>query len=118
MIQAVMGLGYWEKIYSKSIWGDSTDDNIYESSVINNYLNETFSILFDTDIKNIIKQVKIPYVNGTGSSGFVASGTEGLSVKIFCCLDMKLDTQQVILQAFLLMGQSYLILRLALEPLP
>lgn len=78
--------GTWllrKDIYSKQVWRKSTDDNIYESSAINNYLNETFSILFDTDIKNIIKQVKIPYVNGTGSSGFVASGPEGLSVKIF-----------------------------------
>ena len=46
------------------------------------YLNGTFLNLFDADIREVIKQVKIPYVNGTGNSA-VASGSSGLSCKIF-----------------------------------
>ena len=38
--------------------------------------------LFDSNIKDAITQVKIPYVNGTGNSA-VGSGANGLSAKIF-----------------------------------
>ena len=61
---------------------DSTN-NDYKNSDIHSYLNGTFLNLFDNDIKNAIKQVKIPYQNGTGSGGSVASGANGLSCKIF-----------------------------------
>lgn len=62
-------------------WSDSNND--YKNSIIHSYLNETFLNLFDDDIKNTIKQVRIPYQNGTGSRGSVASGANGLSCKIF-----------------------------------
>ena len=61
---------------------DSTN-NDYKNSDIHSYLNGTFLNLFDNDIRNAIKQVKIPYQNGTGSGGAVASGANGLSCKIF-----------------------------------
>ena len=61
---------------------NSTNVNDYENSTIDNYLNTTFLNLFDADIREVIKQVKIPYVNGTGNSA-VASGSSGLSCKIF-----------------------------------
>ena len=38
--------------------------------------------MYDTNVQSAIKQVKIPYVNGTGGSP-VASGANGLSCKIF-----------------------------------
>ena len=60
----------------------SSNSNSYKASTIHSYLNGTFLNLFDADIREVIKQVKIPYVNGTGNSA-VASGSSGLSCKIF-----------------------------------
>lgn len=67
--------------YESRQW-HSSNSNAYANSTIHNYLNSTFLNLFEADIKAQIKQVKIPYVNGTGSSA-VASGASGLSAKIF-----------------------------------
>lgn len=72
--------GCWvlrKDIYARRTW-DSSRNN-YRNSDIHSYLNGTFLNLFDNDIKNAIKQVKIPYQNG----GSVASGANGLSCKIF-----------------------------------
>ena len=76
--------GTWlllKDIYTTRAWDSSNND--YKNSDIHSYLNGTFLNLFDNDIKNAIKQVKIPYQNGTGSGGSVASGANGLSCKIF-----------------------------------
>lgn len=76
--------GAWllrKDIYMTRVWDRSNND--YKNSDIHSYLNGTFLNLFDNDIKNAIKQVKIPYQNGTGSGGSVASGANGLSCKIF-----------------------------------
>lgn len=77
--------GTWllmKDIYEKRQWHRS-NVNDYANSTIHSYLNSTFLAMFDSNIQNVIKQVKIPYVNGTGSSGSVASGANGLSAKIF-----------------------------------
>ena len=68
-------------IYTKRAWDDSRNE--YGVSQIHSYLNGTFLNLFDDDIKNIIKQVKIPYHKGNGINGSLAIGTNGLSCKIF-----------------------------------
>lgn len=76
--------GVWvlrKDIYETKAW-DSLN-NSYKDSDIHTYLNGTFLNLFDSDIKASIKQVKIPYQNGTGSGGSVSSGSSGLSAKIF-----------------------------------
>lgn len=76
--------GAWllrKDIYMTRAWDSSNND--YKNSDIHSYLNGTFLNLFDDDIKNAIKQVRIPYQNGTGSGGSVASGANGLSCKIF-----------------------------------
>ena len=76
--------GTWllrKDIAEKRQW-DSANKNSYKASTIHSYLNGTFLNLFDADIREEIKQVKIPYVNGTGNSA-VASGSSGLSCKIF-----------------------------------
>lgn len=76
--------GTWlllKDIYTTRTWDSSNND--YKNSDIHSYLNGTFLNLFDNDIKDAIKQVKIPYQNGTGSGGSVASGANGLSCKIF-----------------------------------
>ena len=76
--------GTW--LLSKVAFGptewDSTD-NDYENSDIHDYLNHDILNLFDSGIQNLIKQVKIPYTNGTGTNGSVAIGSSGLSTKIF-----------------------------------
>lgn len=67
--------------YESRLW-HSSDVNDYQNSTIHSYLNGTLLNLFDAGAKAAIKQVKIPYVNGTGGSA-VASGSSGLSAKIF-----------------------------------
>lgn len=69
-------------IYEKRQW-HSSNVNSYKASTIHSYLNSTFLSLFDAKVQSLIKQVKIPIVNGTGSSGNIWSGPNGLSVKIF-----------------------------------
>lgn len=69
-------------IYEKRVW-DSGNINKYESSDIHAYLNNTFLNLFDSNIKDAIKQVKIPYRKNGGSGGTDQSGANGLSAKIF-----------------------------------
>lgn len=76
--------GTWllmKDVYEARQW-HSSNSNSYKASTIHSYLNSTFLNLFDSNIKDAIKQVKIPYVNGTGGSA-VASGANGLSAKIF-----------------------------------
>ena len=75
--------GTWllmKDIYTTSTFGN---DNSYKDSSIHSYLNSTFFNLIDADIRKAIKQVKIPYQNGTGSGGSLATGSNGLSTKVF-----------------------------------
>ncbi len=77
--------GTWllmEDCYEKRTW-DEGGINSYSASDIHSYLNGTFVDLFDVNIKNSIKQVKIPYRAGSGSGKTVTSGANGLSTKIF-----------------------------------
>ena len=67
---------------AKYRFGDG-NGNSYKDSGIHTYLNDTFYSLIDSDIRNAIKQVKIPYQNGTGSGGSLATGSNGLSTKVF-----------------------------------
>lgn len=61
----------------------SSNVNKYESSTLHSYLNSTFLNLFDSNIKDTIQQVKIPYRKNGGSGGTNQSGANGLSAKIF-----------------------------------
>ena len=77
--------GTWllmKDIYENRVW-QSGNINKYESSDIHTYLNNTFLNLFDSNIKDAIKQVKIPYRKNGGSGGTNQSGANGLSCKIF-----------------------------------
>ena len=68
--------------YENRAWNNS-NVNKYETSDIHSYLNSTFLNLFDSDIKDAIKQVKIPYRQGGGSGGTDQSGANGLPCKVF-----------------------------------
>ena len=77
--------GTWllmKDIYEQRVW-QSGNINKYESSDIHAYLNSTFLSLFDSNIKDAIKQVKIPYRKNGGSDGTDQSGANGLLCKIF-----------------------------------
>lgn len=76
--------GCWvlrKDIAENRAWDSS--DNDYKNSDIQAYLNGSWLSRYSAGVLSQIKQVKIPYQNGTGSGGSVASGANGLSCKIF-----------------------------------
>lgn len=78
--------GTWllmKDIYTTSAFSGSfsSNNNYYKDSSIHSYLNSTFFNLIDGDIRNAIKQVKIPY--NDYSSNNVMIGPNGLSCKVF-----------------------------------
>ena len=77
--------GTWllmQDIYENRAW-HSSNTNDYANSTIHSYLNSTFLNLFESNIKNAIKQVKLPYSKGSGTSTTITSGSNGLPAKIF-----------------------------------
>lgn len=77
--------GTWlllQDILIKKAW-NTNNYNDYKNSDMPTYLETTFLNMFDENIKDVIKEVKIPYVNGYGNSGSVASGADGFVCKAF-----------------------------------
>ena len=77
--------GTWllmKDVYENRVW-QSGNINKYESSDIHSYLNNTFINLFDSNIRDAIKQVKLPYRKNGGDGGSDQSGANGLLCKIF-----------------------------------
>ena len=77
--------GTWllmKDIYENRQW-HSSDTNDYANSAIHSYLNSTFLAMLDSNIQKAIKQVKLPYRKGSGTSTTVTSGSNGLPAKIF-----------------------------------
>ena len=76
--------GYWvlrKDIAEMRAWDSSNND--YKNSDIHAYLNGSWLSRYSAGVLSQIKQVKIPYHNGIGYEGSVASGANGLSCKIF-----------------------------------
>ena len=77
--------GTWllmKDIYENRQW-HSSDVNNYANSTIKSYLDSTFYNLLSASAKAAIKQVKIPYRPGSGTSKTCNTGANGLSCKIF-----------------------------------
>lgn len=73
--------GTWmlmEDIYEKRALDSAY--NTYPNSATHTYLNNTFINLFDSDIQNAIKQVKLPYAQ---KSTTVVTGSDGAPAKVF-----------------------------------
>ena len=88
--------GTWllmEDIYETRAW-HSSNVNDYANSTIHSYLNSTFLNLIDANIRAQIKQAKIPYRPGSGTSQSVNSGANGLSAKIFLLSDREVGYTQ------------------------
>lgn len=75
--------GTWllmQDIYGMRKWNDRGGQKNYANSSVHAYLNDTFLSLLESNVKNAIKQVKIPYC----TNGFdIKTGANGLSVKVF-----------------------------------
>lgn len=74
--------GTWllmKDIYEKRQWSNFT--TAYASSTIHSYLNSTFLGLFESNIQEAIKQVKIPHYSDKAKTHY--SGADGLPAKIF-----------------------------------
>lgn len=77
--------GTWllmKDIYEDRQWNSSAT-NYLELSTIHSYLNSTFLNLFDSDIRDAIKQVKIPYRKNGFPIDTDQNGANGLPAKIF-----------------------------------
>ena len=64
-------------------WTTNNYGNDYKNSTSNEYLNGDYLNSLDAEIKAAIKQVKIPYRDGTGLGGADQNGANGLSCKVF-----------------------------------
>lgn len=77
--------GTWllrKDIHSERQWSTS-NVSIYETSVINTWLNGDFFSSLGSMERATVKQIKIPYLTVGGSDGTIQSGANGLSCKVF-----------------------------------
>lgn len=77
--------GTWllcKDVYESKQWS-KTVKNDYSLSGIRAYMDSTFLDAIDQNVKSVIKDVRIPYRPGGGSSTSVNSGANGLRCKVF-----------------------------------
>lgn len=72
---------YREEIYSEGQWGPSDNRFTASESIIYTLFSLGNSV-FDTNVRNMIKTVKIPYCVGNGT-GTINSGENGFSCRLF-----------------------------------
>lgn len=80
--------GTWlliKNIYAKRQWQDDYKGVDYANSSVHSYLNNTILDLFDSDVKSMIRTVKLPYTKWASHSDTltVATGSSGVSAKLF-----------------------------------
>lgn len=78
--------GVWllrKNLVASQQWNSSNVNNYAISTINTTYLPNVVLPLYDITVQNAIQEVKIPYVNGTGDTGTVSNGANGLSCKIF-----------------------------------
>lgn len=76
--------GTWllmKDLYEKRNLGSPGVEGTYADTTIHTYLNGTFFGLLDTKVRNLVKQVKIPYNTYGGIDKY--KGANGLSTKVF-----------------------------------
>ena len=77
--------GTWllmKNIYENRAWHSSTF-NSYASSTIYSYLSNAFLALFESDVRSLVQQAKLPYTSGSGEDGTVKTGVNGILSKVF-----------------------------------
>ena len=77
--------GTWllcKDVYSSKQWGKNVK-NDYSLSNIRAYMDSTFLNSIDQNVRSVIKDVRIPYRPGSGSSTSVNGGANGLRCKVF-----------------------------------
>ena len=77
--------GTWmlrQNIVENQSWS-SNNVNKLEQSNIQSWLNSSMLSKYDSNIQNVIKQVKIPYRQNGGLGGIDRTGSNGLTCKIF-----------------------------------
>lgn len=75
--------GTWllrQNILSNEIW--SGGNNAFPPSIMSSFLPNTLLPLYEPEIQNAIKTVKIPYLVGNGNKT-IKSGSDGYSCKLF-----------------------------------
>ncbi len=78
--------GTWllmEDIYTHAHWNFRNKVNNYATSDVFQFLNNDFFSFLDANIRNIVKNVRIPYRAGAGTDKTVTSGAQGLRSKVF-----------------------------------
>ena len=77
--------GTWllrKDIAENRVW-NADDFNQFENSDIQVWLDSTMFARYDSNIRSVIKQVKIPYRKNGGSGGIDQTGSNGYSCKVF-----------------------------------
>ena len=78
-------------IHSKGVYDSSNND--YANSDLHSWGNGTFLNTIDSEIRNQIMSVKIPYRRGTSGSS-VSSGANGLQCKVFFLSTKEVDSTE------------------------
>ena len=78
-------------IHSKGVYDSSNND--YANSDLHSWGNGTFLNTIDSEIRNQIMTVKIPYRRGTSGSS-VSSGANGLQCKVFFLSTKEVDSTE------------------------